>query len=375
MAGPQQPLIPIPFDFSLLKPLNTPEGLQSGQTSFTSKDSHISCTVKLYGSAGSDQTEVDAVTPSLWYSCQCAILGYSYVDSGGTLQRVPPLQHWTITNCWAVQITNAVGELFDGTILPISLAGLGSAPQYKYIRFTIDFGLLPFDPLTNSQLGSNPEFYRYTSYQSETHFEFLTRKQGQMVFVENQSSTVGPPLFGVFGVTIGTPVGNEYKVPVQKTTLNFIWHAVPEAYLCETESAFAIVYPKLADAIATLNNAEFLSQDIGTWLMMPYKPTRYPSILQMPPSSSSSYNYQYFQVDIAFQFIYFQPECGAMSPIQQGWNNLPYFQPDLPTVGGQPQPVLWYRATLTNPNGTANPNGTPLFQLSTFADMFTFWDS
>ena len=367
MAIPQ-PLIPIPFEFSLLKPLNTAEGGQAGSTSFTAKDSHVSCTVKLYGSAGSDQTQVNAVTPALWYSCQCAILGYSYVDTGGTLQRTPPLQHWTITNCWAVQITNAVGELFDGTIISIAIAGLANAPQYKYIRFTIDFSLLPFDPLSNTQLAGDPEYYRYTSYQSETHFEFLTRKQGQMVFAETGDG-IGPPLYNTGPpVVLNVPANNEYKVPVQKTTLNFTWWAVPEAYLCETEESFAIIYPKLASKIATLNNAAFLSQAIGTWLCMPYKPTRSPSILQMPPSVSESYNYQYFQVDINFQFIYFKPVPGADSPVQQGWNLLPYFEPDLTNV-------FWYYAVLGSPNATPPSNSAPLFQLSTFADMFTFWNS
>jgi hypothetical protein len=332
------PILPNPFDWSNLTFMVG--SIEPGSTSLTAKDGHITANVQLED-------------PSLYYDCICAVLGYSYVDSALNLRRVPPLQHWFWLPCYATAINDLRGVLFDGTEVSLADSGPSDAAAYQYYRFVIEYEVLPFDPVPDSQL-EGYEYERYTSYGGQPHIEFLERKSGSLVYQETWSG----------GPNLSQPVSfpGSYKTVVQKRLIEFNWYQVPEEFLADVDN-WAITYPNLDPYVGSLNNATFLGCPAGTLLMLPYTSERRAS----PLKNANSYE-QFFYVDVKFHFVFFMPPLGAASPHQQGHNNMPFLN--------QTDANVLYGFCSTGDNPSVSPfAGAPTYYTSTFANMFTAWNS
>jgi hypothetical protein len=102
--------------------------------------------------------------------------------------------------------------------------------------------------------------------------------------------------------------------------------------------------------------------------MLEPMPVRTPSAIKTQTGYETA-----FYVDIVFQLIFFDPPLGAGAPgstIQQGHNNMPFFDDKVTGSSGAAAPVYYYYADLRG-DGT----GSATYPSADFTTMFDYWDS
>jgi hypothetical protein len=312
-----------------------------GNASFTAKDGSV--------------TEIARIDWSKSYDAILDILGYSMVvqtsgsSSGYALHRVPPIAHPYYNWMYATRISNGRGVQFNGQTVYNKANAIPSDARYSYFEVEVTFEPLRFQPLKDGVVTS--EYLRYTSYDYKLKSEFVEVQTGSLKFAESgPTTTIAGKQFP------GRISGLENKVDFCLT-----WHQVPENWIADTTTSltgFTPFPPKIMAAVGCVNSDLFLGQSPGTLLMLPPEITRWPAPL-VPRNLNGP---DLFYVDVKFNMVYFKPELGASSPIQQGHNNKPFVS------GTSSEAFKYYMVTHDGTGG-----GRKIYQTANFANCFSYW--
>jgi hypothetical protein len=272
------------------------------------------------------------------------ILGNQFVF-GSDLVRNPPLQHSLYPAFYATKVSLTGGLQADGKY--VAQGGMGNdVAQYTWVRLQITYTTLPFS-VNLSATGQPSEFFRYVSKIPQPGVEFLkvgNSKNGTYKYVTNAASPPAPSFRTV------VPFG--MNVRLQKTTLQYKWWWVPEAYLFNS----AGLPTNIINGIGKVNNAAWPNTlngfPAGTLLAMPaqFEAINSPnSTLTTPTGATGGQpNKEY---NVMFNFLYFAPPYNA-ADLPQGHNAAPF------------NDGLYYQVQTVN-------GGNPLYPLYDFNLFFT----
>jgi hypothetical protein len=269
-----------------------------------------------------------------------SVLGYTVVNNvateTATLSRTLPMQHPKYQNLWASKINSLQGISYTQKENAVITGSLEYFAQYKYCNVQVEFAPLRYSVMTDDQISGESEAYRYVQWDATPKTYVATLQLGQFQFADG---TTGSPK----GVAFPGEV-NFFEV---KTTLNWKWHLVPEAFVFDlvTYSPFGLptkisANNGTAGCAGTVNAYDVWGFPQGTLLLLDPIIDRYVS------GTLASVDGQdpVYMCDVTYPIIHFDPIYYNIN--YRGHLTKPWFVP------GTPVQYYWVTADGTAGGGT-----------------------
>lgn len=297
------------------------------------------------------------------------ILGYAFINNTGNsgnikdinskLSRVLPMQHPYWTWLYATEIVDQHGVNWStkGTIVTQAQfpngwqQGLeGSVSTYGLERYTINFNALPYDVVSDSNLGNagdgtGAEYNRYVVQISKPTTQTFAFPGGSFKFA-NGPNAGAPPFTGPFAIR------------TMRRTVSWTWMLVPEYYIFNSAGFASNIEP----CVGRINNAAFAGYPIHTLYLdsVDYEPIMFPvppQVLGLPKwHPPRGFN-------VRFNFVYFNPDPDNV--LSDGWNSAPD-RSNATSTGV----IKWYKAVSVAPTGATGSGGATPYTDANFTTMF-----